>query len=219
LRENSRRPRKSRRRRLRDLVAFEAAKLLYNGEYEEYIDAKRAAAESLKTSILPSNREVALKILEYALEVEGENYWRRLRELREEALEVMENLSEFNPRLVGSVWRGIIKPRSDIDIEVDSEDLEGVKRKIDESGYEILGVERINVPEPLRHGSLWRIKVRGGRGHEVEIILKEHSSYLNPPRCDIFGDPKKGLNISELRKVLREMPTALLIPEGRKRWR
>ena len=219
MRENSRKPRKSRRRLLRDLVAFEAAKLLYNGEYKEYIDAKRAAAESLKTSILPSNHEVALKILEYALEVEGEDYWRRLRELREEALEVMENLSEFNPRLVGSVWRGIIKPRSDIDIEVDSEDLEGVKRKIDESGYEILGVEGINVPEPLRHGSLWRIKVRSGRGHEIEIILKEHSSYLNPPRCDIFGDPKKGLNISELRKVLREMPTALLIPEGRKRWR
>ncbi|RLG01087.1 MAG: hypothetical protein DRN49_02030, partial [Thaumarchaeota archaeon] len=80
MKENSR---KSRRRRLRDLVAFEAAKLLYNGEFQEYIDAKRAAAEDLRISILPSNREVALKILEYALEVEGEDYWRRLKELRD----------------------------------------------------------------------------------------------------------------------------------------
>ena len=211
--------RKSRRRQLRDLVASEAAKLLYNGECREYIDAKRAAAEALKTSILPSNHEVALKVLEYALEVEGEDYWRRLKELREEALEVMQNLSEFNPRLVGSVWRGVIKPSSDIDIEVDSEALEEVKQKIEESGYEILGIERINVPEPLRYGSLWRVKIRSRKGHEVEIILKEHSSYLNPPKCDIFGDVKKGLNISELRKVLREMPTALFIPEGRRRWR
>jgi len=216
LKENSR---KSRRRQLRDLVASEAAKLLYNGEFREYIDAKRAAAEALKTSILPSNHEVALKVLEYALEVEGEDYWRRLKELREEALEVMQNLSEFNPRLVGSVWRGVIKPSSDIDIEVDSEALEEVKQKIEESGYEILGIERINVPEPLRYGSLWRVKIRSRKGHEVEIILKEHSSYLNPPKCDIFGDVKKGLNISELRKILREMPTALFIPEGRRRWR
>ena len=216
MKENSR---KSRRRQLRDLVASEAAKLLYNGEFREYIDAKRAAAEALKTSILPSNHEVALKVLEYALEVEGEDYWRRLKELREEALEVMQNLSEFNPRLVGSVWRGVIKPSSDIDIEVDSEALEEVKQKIEESGYEILGIERINVPEPLRYGSLWRVKIRSRKGHEVEIILKEHSSYLNPPKCDIFGDIKKGLNISELRKVLREMPTALFIPEGRRGWR
>lgn len=215
MKENSRKS----KRRLRELVAFEAAKLLYNGEYEEYIDAKRAAAEDLEASILPSNREVALKILEYALEVEGDDYWMRLKELRDEALEVMEDLSEFNPRLVGSVWRGIVKPSSDIDIELDSENLEEVKQRIEESGYKILGIERINVPEPLRHGSLWRIRILGKRGHEVEIILKEHQNYLNPPRCDIFGDIKKGLNISELRKVLRKMPMALFIPERGKRWR
>lgn len=215
MKENSRKS----KRRLRELVAFEAAKLLYNGEYEEYIDAKRAAAEDLEASILPSNREVALKILEYALEVEGDYYWMRLKELRDEALEVMEDLSEFNPRLVGSVWRGIVKPSSDIDIELDSENLEEVKQRIEESGYKILGIERINVPEPLRHGSLWRIRILGKRGHEVEIILKEHQNYLNPPRCDIFGDIKKGLNISELRKVLRKMPMALFIPERGKRWR
>ena len=207
------------KRRLRELVAFEAAKLLYNGEYEEYIDAKRAAAEDLEASILPSNREVALKILEYALEVEGDYYWMRLKELRDEALEVMEDLSEFNPRLVGSVWRGIVKPSSDIDIELDSENLEEVKQRIEESGYKILGIERINVPEPLRHGSLWRIRILGKRSHEVEIILKEHQNYLNPPRCDIFGDIKKGLNISELRKILRKTPMALFIPERGKRWR
>ena len=215
MKENSRKS----KRRLRELVAFEAAKLLYNGEYEEYIDAKRAAAEDLEASILPSNREVALKILEYALEVEGDYYWMRLKELRDEALEVMEDLSEFNPRLVGSVWRGIVKPSSDIDIELDSENLEEVKQRIEGSGYKILGIEQINVPEPLRHGSLWRIRILGKRGHEVEIILKEHQNYLNPPRCDIFGDIKKGLNISELRKVLRKMPMALFIPERGKRWR
>jgi len=36
---------------------------------------------------------------------------------------------------------------------------------------------------------------------------------VNPPRCDIFGDTKKGLNQVELRRVLEEEPDKLFIPE------
>ncbi|RLG07900.1 MAG: tRNA adenylyltransferase, partial [Thaumarchaeota archaeon] len=44
----------------------------------------------------------------------------------------MTALSRFKPRLVGSVWRGIIKPRSDIDIEVDYTDPEPIKKTLQE---------------------------------------------------------------------------------------
>ena len=124
----------------------------------------------------------------------------------------MTTLSRFKPRLVGSVWRGIIKPRSDIDIEVDYTDPEPVKKTLQENGYKIKGEEAIEVPEPLRQGSLWRIKVEI-ENEEAEIILKEHKWYLNPPKCDIFGDTKKGLNQVELRRVLEEEPDKLFIPE------
>lgn len=50
-------------------------------------------------------------------------------------------------------------------------------------------------------------------GNEAEIILKEHDWYLNPPKCDIFGDIKKGLRLQELLKVLNESPSELFIPK------
>ncbi|MCD6341458.1 MAG: hypothetical protein J7L83_01190 [Thaumarchaeota archaeon] len=155
---------------------------------------------------------MALKLLEYALLMEGDGYWKRLENLRREALELMGVLAKFKPKLVGSVWRGIIKPGSDIDIEVDCQDPEPVKRALAESGYEVLGQEPVSVPEPLRYGSLWKIKVNTKSGKQAEIILKEHRWHLNPPKCDIFGDPKKGLNMVELRKVLKEEPARLFIP-------
>jgi predicted nucleotidyltransferase len=196
----------------REAVALEAARLLYYGACKEYIEAKRVAAQKLGIGALPSNREVAIKLLEYAVLVEGDEYWRRLRRFREEALHLMMTLSSFRPRLVGSVWRGIIKPNSDIDIELDFTDPEPVKRKLLEEGYRIVEEGPIEVPEPLRYGSLWRIEVETPAGSRAEIILKEHEWYVRPPRCDIYGDPKKGLNPVELREVLEKRPDALFIP-------
>jgi len=164
---------------------------------------------------MPRNFEVALKLLEVALESEGEEYWRRVYEMRSEALELMNSISEFNPRLVGSVWRGIIKPNSDIDIEVDCEEPEIIMKKLRENSFEILDVEEINLPEPIREGSLAKIKTKTKKGHNVEIILKESSAYLYPSRCDIYGDVKKGLTLTELKKIMKEEPTRLFIPSLR----
>lgn len=206
--------RKARSQRVRESIALEAAKLLYHGSCKEYFEAKKIAAETLSVTILPSNSEVAIKLLEYALLIEGNQYWARLEELRREALSIMSLLKEFNPRLVGSVWRGVIKPESDIDIEVDYADPEPIKKRLIENGCEIIGEVSLEVPERLRQGSLWKIRVRTRAGSEAEIILKEHNWYLNPPKCDIFGDVRKGLRFQELAKVLKESPSKLFIPEN-----
>lgn len=193
-------------------MAEAAAHLLYRGEFKEFIEAKRAAAESLGADLMPSNLEVARKLLEHALEVEGEGYWERLRRLRAEALELMEALRELKPRLVGSAWRGVLKPHSDVDVEVDCEEPEMVEAALRRAGYPVVASEPINVPEPLRMGSLWRVRTRLPSGVSAEVILKEHEAYLNPPTCDIYGDLRKGLSIGELKEVLERRPRALFIP-------
>lgn len=193
-------------------MAEQAARILYRGETSEYLEAKRLAARELGTDILPGNLEVAKKLLEVALDIEGEGYWERLMEMRMEALEIMEALEDFGPRLVGSVWRGVVKPNSDIDVELDYEDPQPVTERLRKMGYHPEPPERIDVPEPLREGSLWRIRTLGSKGTPVEIILKEHESYLSPPPCDIYGDPKKGLTLTELREVLERRPRALFTP-------
>ncbi|MCD6312622.1 MAG: hypothetical protein J7L79_02270 [Thaumarchaeota archaeon] len=192
---------------------MEAAKLLYHGSCKEYIEAKRIAAQSMGYKVMPSNLEVAIKLLEYALLMEGDEYWERLRKLRKEALRLMTVLSEFRPKLVGSVWIGIIKPTSDIDIELDFTDPDPVRQKLLKENYKIIEDTAVDVPEPLRCGSLWRIKIKMSPGLAAEIVLKEHEWYVNPSKCDIYGDVRKGLNLMELRNVLETEPDKLFVPE------
>ncbi|MEM1583274.1 MAG: hypothetical protein QXF28_01140 [Nitrososphaerota archaeon] len=203
------------KRALREKIAKHAAQILYSGRAQEYIEAKKIAAQEFGTKVFPKNFEVALKLLEVALESESQEYWKRLIDMRNEALRLMETLSDFNPRLVGSVWRGIVKPNSDIDIEVDCEEPEIVLEKLRESRFEILGIEEVDLPEPLREGSVVKIKIKTEKEYDAEIILKEHTAYLNPSRCDVYGDLKKGLTLTELKKIMGDEPLRLFIP----RWK
>ncbi|HDM44938.1 MAG TPA: tRNA adenylyltransferase, partial [Candidatus Bathyarchaeota archaeon] len=87
-------------------VAREAALLLYTSQEKEYKQAKTKAARTLRLKVYPSNREVAEELDRLAEEMEGKARADRLTKMRKEALRVMEALREFNPILIGSVWRG-----------------------------------------------------------------------------------------------------------------
>ena len=99
-------------------VAKEAARLLYTGAAEEYKQAKEEAARSLGVKAMPSNYEVAVELDLQAEEAEGEERQHLLLGMRRDALKVMRTLGEFDPRLIGSVWRGTARKGSDIDISV-----------------------------------------------------------------------------------------------------
>ena len=90
----------------RKQVAEEAARLLYNGTASEYKDAKEIAASSLGSKSLPSNYEVAVELDRLSALMEGSERDRRLVDMRRTALMVMRMLKEFDPKLIGSVWRG-----------------------------------------------------------------------------------------------------------------
>ncbi len=199
------------------MVARQAAMLLYEGVASEYKEAKEVAAENLGINTMPSNYEVAMELRKYAEEVEGAAFAERLRSMREDALEVMKALSAFAPRLVGSVWRGVLTPRSDIDIEVYTEDLNTVISKLEGVVSKVLSWEEINLPEQTRLGSLYRIRAKSKRGYDLEILVKEPGTLKKPARCEIFGDLKKGLNINELEELLMKEPEGLRVPKGRVR--
>ncbi len=199
------------------MVARQAAMLLYEGVASEYKEAKEVAAENLGINTMPSNYEVAMELRKYAEEVEGAAFAERLRLMREDALEVMKALSAFAPRLVGSVWRGVLTPRSDIDIEVYTEDLNTVISKLEGVVSKVLSWEEINLPEQTRLGSLYRIRAKSKRGYDLEILVKEPGMLKKPARCEIFGDLKKGLNINELEELLMKEPEGLRVPKGRVR--
>src|SRR5262249_49483267 len=112
--------------KLRQAIAFEAARLMYERIESEYYTAKRKAAKRLsrrgvKPADLPSNAEIRDQIQVFARIHEGDQRTAHLRDMRLEALKLMRLLRAFKPRLIGSVMTGHVRKGSDIDIHVFSD--------------------------------------------------------------------------------------------------
>src|SRR3954465_9822949 len=105
--------------KLRQAIALEAARLMYERVESEYFTAKRKAAkrvcrQQVKPEDLPSNAEIREQIQLFARIHEGEKRTQHLREMRLEALRLMRVLRPFRPRLIGSVMTGHVRKGSDI---------------------------------------------------------------------------------------------------------
>src|SRR5438270_2863454 len=112
--------------KLRQAIALEAARLMYERHESEYYTAKRKAAKRLcrrgvKPEDLPSNAEIRDQIQVFARIHEGDKRSQHLREMRLEALRLMRLLRAFRPRLIGSVMTGHVRKGSDIDLHVFSD--------------------------------------------------------------------------------------------------
>src|SRR5881275_138782 len=109
--------------KLRQAIAFEAARLMYERLESEYYTAKRKAAKRLcrqgcKPEDLPSNAEIREQIQVFARIHEGDKRKAHLQEMRLEALRLMRLLRAFRPRLIGSVMTGHVRKGSDIALHV-----------------------------------------------------------------------------------------------------
>ena len=131
---------------LRAAIAQLAAQIMYGQEVKQYFTAKRLAAKRLLGAAggkklryrpvdLPSNGEIKQALLELVIEIEGTERSRRLFAMRIVALEAMEPLAPFVPRLIGSVATGHVRSGSDIDLHVFAEDPSDVERHVRHLGW------------------------------------------------------------------------------------
>ena len=200
-------------RSLRKRVAREAAFLIYTSQEKEYKQAKRKAAEILGARILPSNREVADELDAIADEIEGEARLKRLLRMRREALEIMQYLKDYNPRLIGSVWRGTAHKNSDIDITVFSHDPKDVLKRIVERRFKVVKVEEDVIAEGEDKRSTFHIHIILPSGDEAEIVVRDPKDMMRDEICEIYGDVIRGLSLNELRKILESDPYRRFVPE------
>jgi len=195
-------------------VAREAARLLYTGAAEEYKQAKEQAARNLGVNAKPSNHEVALELDLLADQTEGEERKRLLVTMRDHALALMRLLSEYDPVLTGSVWRGTARRGSDVDINVYSSDPGEVESKLRSAGYSVVDSKE----------EVFTQRGRTMRSTHVFVVLNEAKGevVVRPPeergeaeRCEIYGDVKKGLNLEELEKLMKTDPLRKFVPGRR----
>ncbi len=137
---------KQRSLELRQMLAREAARLMYEEGVDQYFNAKHLAAKRLfgrgghkkmryRPQDLPSNSEIQAALREHVQQTEGKRCQQRLFAMRIIALETMQTLKRFNPRLIGSVSTGQVRHGSDIDLHVFTDNLEEIEADIHHLGW------------------------------------------------------------------------------------
>jgi len=197
---------------LRNRIAQEAALLLYASQEKEYKQAKQRAAQTVGARILPSNFEVAEELDRIAEEREGAQRKELILRMRVEALDIMDALKEFSPRLVGSVWRGTARRNSDIDILMFSQEPTQVLSRLQEHNFGAESSKWCSVTKEGKKECSFHVHVLLSSGDAVEVVVKSLECLEQPERCETYGDVKTGLSLKQLTKILKENPLQKFVP-------
>lgn len=106
---------------LRHALAQEAARIMAEHGIEDFHKAKRKAADRLgvgDVAVLPKNVEIEAALRAHQRLFGRDNHAHTLLEQRRMALDTMQMLAEFQPRLVGSVLNGTATAHSDINLHL-----------------------------------------------------------------------------------------------------
>ncbi|MBA1146727.1 hypothetical protein H0Z60_06605 [Ectothiorhodospiraceae bacterium WFHF3C12] len=114
---------------MRERLMHEAARIMADEGIKDYLQAKKKAAQHLgapDTRNMPTNREIQDALVGYQRLFQSDSQPQRLQRLRRLAVEAMEFLERFRPRLVGSVLDGSAGAYSDINLHVFADTSEDV---------------------------------------------------------------------------------------------
>ena len=195
--------------KLRQAIALEAARLMYERVESEYFTAKRKAARRLcrgnvKPSDLPSNSEIRDQIQLFARLHEGDQRTTHLKEMRLAALHMMRLLRPFKPRLIGSVMTGHIRKGSDIDIHVFTNSAGLVADILENEGFSF-DVERKAVVKHQESRVFTHIHVQDRFKHELTVYAEDQAHYVF--KSSITGKAIERASIRELEELLaKEYP-------------
>ncbi len=190
--------------KLRRQIAYQAAVLMYQRQESEYYRAKMKAAKRVcqgwvKPKDLPSNAEIRDEIQNLARIFEGETRSSNLREMRIEALRVMQILEKYRPRLIGSVLTGHIRAGSDIDLHLFSDSVEAVTGELDFHGFvyqtETKRIVKQGERQVYRH-------VHVEDRFPIELTIYPIAQHRHVFKSSITGKPIERASIAQLKTIL-----------------
>lgn len=192
--------------RVRTLLSQECARIMVEEGVKDFLLAKRKAAARLNVSdraLFPANAEIEQARQEYQRLFKSSEQPQQLRVLREAAVEAMNFLSRFQPRLVGTVLSGTAGPHSDVSLHLFAETLEEV----------LLFMSEHNIP--FEH---YERRVRLGNGSyaymptltfaagkvNIELTVFAGKARHETLRSPVDGRPMRRANLAELGLLLKE---------------
>ncbi|MGD2168492.1 MAG: hypothetical protein PVF63_10325 [Gammaproteobacteria bacterium] len=189
---------------VRARVAEEAARIMIEQGIRDFAQAKRKAAERLRLSsrgVLPSNAMIEERLAARQRIFESEDHHSRVAAKRQLALEVMDVLADFQPRLVGTVLNGTATLNCAVELHAFSDEPELVSAELARSGWETRSVER---------------RSRRSRSETVRVpayrfVIDTHDLVVEVHPCDgIRQAPLSPIDQRPMRRAARKTVEELL---------
>lgn len=194
---------------IRQLIAQEAARLMYEEGVREYRDAKRKAAHrygarrAVMGAFLPSNAEIHKELQRLLGLYEPDVLPQRLLKLRMLALKYMELLAPFRPYLIGSVLSGVVSSKSDIDLHLFADSVEEVEVYLQNRGFEfeseLVTVRKGGEFQDYPHIYLVEDEI------EIECSIYPPDERFRVSKSSITGKPMARADSKKLRSIIGEM--------------
>ena len=193
---------RERRRRL----ANEAARLMAEGGFRDYHQAKLKAAERLgihDDASLPRNREIEEALREYQRLFIGGAQWQAVQIRRDASLRALEFFAPFSPRLVGPVLEGTADTHSPVHLHLHSDDADAVPRFLEEN--------RIPAEARTRHLRLDRersddfpVWLFSAEELTFDLTVLPYDTLRQAPLSGVDEKPMKRASLMQLQQLLLE---------------
>lgn len=196
----------TRTRERRHRLAHEAARLMAEGGFRDYHQAKLKAAERLgihDDASLPRNREIEDALREYQRLFVGQPQQQAVRLRRDAALRALEFFAGFSPRLVGPVLDGTADANSSVHLQLYADDADAVPRFLEE--------HRIPADARTRHVRLDRersgdfpVWVFSAEDLTFDVTVLPHDALRQAPLSGVDERPMKRASLAQLRQLLAD---------------
>lgn len=191
---------------LRRALAQEAARIMSEQGIDDFGLAKRKAAERLGATdiaVLPKNTEIEAALEAHHRLFEAGTHSSALSALRATALQAMQLLRRFDPRLVGPVLSGTASAHSEITLHLFAEGSEPVALHLMERGVpHRIGERRLRY-EPDRLVAYPVVQFVAG-DKEIDAVVFPLNGIRQSPSSPVDGRPMRRADTAELESLLAQ---------------
>ena len=191
---------------LRQAVAEEAARIMREQGIDDFLLAKRKAADRLgvtDASILPRNTEIEAALVAHQRLFASDRHEADLATVRRSALEAMRLMADFQPRLVGPVLEGTADAHSAVALHLHSDDPDAVPRWLDEHGIPAQSRSRHLRLDREREGD-FPIWLFSAENLSFDVTVLPADVVRQAPLSGIDGKPMRRASAAQLRALLAE---------------
>lgn len=195
---------------LRISVAQEAARLMLDGGIRDHQLAKRKAAERYGVSdrgALPTNLEIEEARAEHLRLFHGASHAERLARLRQAALEAMDFLADFEPRLTGAVLAGTADEHSCVELHLftDASEEVGLLLLQHNIPHELVEKRLRLTPGDYRYFPAYRFMAGDA---PIELLVMPLRASRQPPLSPVTGKAMRRLTSVKLKRMLEREAAA-----------